>query len=180
MRLEHQTKRLILRVIGPDQAEDVLSFYEKNRRFLEPYEPKRNPQFYTLDFQKSNLSYEYNAFIKSHYLRIWIFKKNEPDLPIGTVCFSNFLHGAFCSCMIGYKIDQEHLRRGYMTEALAYLVPLVCKEYQFHRIEAYVMPDNEPSIRLLENLTFVREGMLHNFAQINGKWEDHYLYTYLV
>ena len=82
--------------------------------------------------------------------------------------------------MIGYKIDQEHLQQGYMTEALAYLVPLVCQEYHFRRVEAYVMPDNEPSIHLLENLTFIREGMLHNFAQINGKWEDHYLYTYLV
>lgn len=179
MRLEHETKRLILRVAGPDRAEDILAFYRKNRSFLEPYEPKRNPQFYTLDFQKSNLSYEYNAFIKSHYLRIWIFQKEEPELPIGTVCFSNFLHGAFCSCMVGYKTDCDYLRRGYMTETLSYLLPLVCREYHFHRIEAYVMPDNEPSIRLLENLTFTREGMLHHFAQINGKREDHYLYTYL-
>lgn len=179
MKFEHKTNRLLLRIVSPDQAADILMFYQNNREFLEPLEPARNPNFYTLDFQKSNLSYEYSAFIKSQYMRLWLFTREAPTVPIGTVCFSNFLHGSFCSCMVGYKMDQNHLHRGYMTETLSYLLPLVCQEYHFHRIEAYVMPNNEPSIRLLERLTFVREGLLHDFAQINGKREDHYLYTYL-
>ena len=48
-----------------------------------------------------------------------------------------------------------------------------------HRVEAMVMPDNNPSISLLERLNFNKEGHLKDFAQINGKWEDHYLYTYI-
>ena len=179
MRPEYETKRLFLSVSHPDKAASVLTFYKNNRVFLEPYEPTKRPGFYTLEFQRSNLTFEYNSFVKSRYLRMWIYEKQQPEIPVGTICFSTFLRGAFSSCMIGYKTDKDHLRQGYMTEALSFLIPLVCKEYRFHRIEAYVMPDNLPSIALLEQLTFHREGLLHDFAQINGQWEDHYIYTYL-
>ena len=179
MRPEYETNRLLLSTSHPDKADSVLRFYERNREFLEPYEPVKRPGFYTLDFQRTNLTFEYNSFVKARYLRMWMYLKETPDIPIGTVCFSNFLKGAFSSCMIGYKTDKDHLRQGYMTEALSFLVPLVCREYHFHRIEAYVMPDNPASISLLENLTFHREGLLHDLAQINGKWEDHYISTYL-
>jgi ribosomal-protein-alanine N-acetyltransferase len=179
MRLEYQTKRLILRVVPPDAGEEILHFYEENREFLEAFEPARPPRFYTLEFQQSNLSSEYNAFLKSKYYRVWLFTRQEPTIPVGTVCFSNFLRGTFCSCMVGYKTGRKYLRQGYMREALTFLLPLVCREYHFYRIEAYVMPDNLASIQLLEQLTFVKEGFLHNFAQINGKRRDHILYTYL-
>ena len=179
MRPEYETKRLLLSVSHPDKAASVLTFYENNRDFLEPYEPSKRPGFYTLEFQRSNLTFEYNSFVKSRYLRMWFYDNQQPEIPVGTVCFSNFLRGAFSSCMIGYKTDKDHLRKGYMMEALSFLIPLVCREYRFHRIEAYVMPDNLPSITLLEQLTFHREGLLHDFAQINGQWENHYIYTYL-
>jgi ribosomal-protein-alanine N-acetyltransferase len=65
-----------------------------------------------------------------------------------------------------------------MKEALSYLLPLVQEEYGFCRIEAYVMPDNTASICLLEQLGFVKEGLLQKFAQINGHRQDHFLYTY--
>lgn len=179
MQTKFETNRLLLSVSHPDKAAEVLHFYQNNKDFLRPYEPAKNPGFYSLEFQQTNLSFEYNAFVKSRHLRLWMYEKAFPDIPIGTVCFSNFLRGAFSSCMIGYKTDKDHLHHGYMLEALSFLLPLVCWEYHFHRIEAYVMPDNEPSIQLLEKLTFHREGLLHDFAQINGQWENHYIYTYL-
>lgn len=180
MKFEHQTEHLMIKVLHPNHAHLVLDFYKKNQHFLEPLEPFRVPNFYTLELQKSNLSYEYNSFIKSTYLRVWMFEKKQPDTAVGTVCFSNFLHGVFCSCMVGYKMDKDYLRKGYMAETLSYLLPLVCREYSFHRIEAYVMPSNLPSIALLEKLGFEPEGLLREFAQIQGKWQDHYLYTYRV
>lgn len=179
MKFEQQTERLNLRVVHPSNAHGILSFYVKNRDFLEPLEPTRDPRFYTVEFQKSNLTYEYDAFLRSEYMRVWLYTKENDEIPIGTICFSNFLHGAYCSCMVGYKLDQEYLRQGYMSEALSYLVPVVCDEYHFHRVEAFVMPDNEASIKMLEKINFVREGLLYQFAQINGKREDHLLYTYI-
>ena len=179
MRFEYYTNRLALRVLPPDHAQLVLDFYIKNHDFLMPFEPEKHPGFLSLEFQKSNLSYEYSSFLKSKYLRLWIFEKEHPETAIGTICFSNVLHGAFCSAMVGYKMDQDYLRKGYMSEALAFLLPLVCNDFRLHRIEAYVLPDNAASITLLENLAFTREGLLHDFARINGTWRDHYLYSWL-
>ena len=142
MQPQYETSRLLLSVSHPDKAAGVLEFYERNRDFLEPYEPVKRPGFYSLDFQRTNLTFEYNSFVKARHLRMWMYLRDRTDVPIGTICFSNFLHGAFSSCMLGYKTDKDHLQQGYMTEALSFLIPLVCREYRFHRIEAYVMPDN--------------------------------------
>lgn len=178
MKTEYKTRRLILRILTPDYAPCVLSFYQRNKKHLEPWEPMRPHAFYTLDFQRSNLSCEYRAFLKTEYLRYWIFLADDPTEPIGTISFSNILHGAFQSCMLGYKTDASHTQKGYMTEALLYLLPLVCREYHLHRIEAYVMPSNQPSIALLTRLSFQQEGLLHDFARIRDDWQDHLLYTY--
>lgn len=81
--------------------------------------------------------------------------------------------------MIGYKLDQTATGNGYMQEQLPFAA-FGCKHYEMHRFEAMVLPENESSIRLLEHLHFVREGYLHSFAQINGQYRDHLLYTYIV
>lgn len=179
MHLIYHTNRLDLKILRPGQEHLVLDFYERNRSFLEPLEPARSDKFYTPDYQRASLSYEYNSFIKFSYLRFWIFLHDDPSAPIGTVCFSNFLKGAFCSCMVGYKLDQHACHNGYMYETLALLVPLVCREYHIHRIEAMVLPDNKSSIHLLQKLGFEKEGYLRSFALINGQWKDHLLYTFL-
>lgn len=178
MNVSYTTDRLNLMILQPSQADMILDFYERNRSFLEPYEPLRNSKFYTYKYQHSNATCEYNAFFKRSYMRYWLFTKENTSLPVGTVCFSDFKRGAFRSCMVGYKLDKDNCHKGYMHEALSFLLPIVCKDYMMHRIEAMVMPDNIPSIKLLEKLGFEQEGYLRSFAQINGKWEDHYLYTY--
>lgn len=179
MLVTYTTNRLSLNILHPSMAGMVLDFYVKNRFFLEPHEPARTKSFYTFEYQRSNLSCEYNAFIRQSYIRYWISLNSCPDKLIGTVCFSNILKGAFASCMIGYKLGKEYCGKGYMQEALTKLIPIICKELSIHRIEAMVMPRNMPSINLLNRLHFIEEGYLHSFAQINGMWEDHILYTYI-
>ncbi len=179
MLVTYTTNRLTLNILNPSMAGLVLDFYVKNRFFLEPHEPERTKRFYTFEYQHSNLSCEYNAFIRHSYIRYWILLDNCPDRVIGTVCFSNMLKGAFASCMIGYKLGKEYCGKGYMQEALTKLIPIICKELSIHRIEAMVMPGNIPSINLLNRLHFIEEGYLHSFAKINGAWEDHILYTYI-
>ena len=69
MQLTHFTDRLILKVLDPSWAAKVCTFYENNKEHFEPFEPKRVPNFYTSEFQRANLSYEYNEFLHFHHLR---------------------------------------------------------------------------------------------------------------
>ena len=48
-----------------------------------------------------------------------------------------------------------------------------------HRVFARVMPENTPSLRLLEAIGFTCEGTEYACTQIQGKWEDHIRYALL-
>lgn len=172
-----ETEHLLLKVLNPAYAPQVLEFYDTNRAHFEPWEPQRAINFYSESFQRANLTCEYNEMIKSRFLRYWIFPKDNPERIAGTVCFNNIMNGAFQSCMIGYKISREFCRRGYAGEACGHALEVIYNNYGFHRIEALIHPDNLPSMRLIEKLGFHNEGLSLSCVQIGGCWEDHYRYA---
>ncbi len=177
MQMLCETNRLILKVLTDKSADDVLNFYFKNKDFFEPWDPIKSDNFYTKSYHKVSLNYEYNQIITSQALRYWIFNKENPDKIIGTVSVSNILRGAFSSCSIGYKLDKEYLGNGFAIEAVRMLIDIIYFDYRLHRIEAFIMPNNLPSIRLVENLGFHYEGKCIKNIQINGEWEDHLRYA---
>ena len=61
-----------------------------------------------------------------------------------------------------------------MTEALRALVfDIAFGPLGLHRVEANVMPRNGRSIRVMEKLGFVQEGLARDYLRINGRWENH-------
>ncbi|MCD7826762.1 MAG: GNAT family N-acetyltransferase [Clostridiaceae bacterium] len=177
MQFSYNTQHLTLRVLTSDHAAGINTFYWENRDFLEPFEPIRPQNFYTKSFQAANLNCEYRAFLKLSHMRYWLFEPENLSVPVGTVCFSNFLRGSFQKCSLGYKLAQSACHKGYMTEALGFLIPVLMNDMKLHRIEAYVQPDNFASIRLLNRLHFAEEGYLRSYAEIMGVWKDHLLFS---
>ena len=57
------------------------------------------------------------------------------------------------------------------------VIEIVFKDYNLHRIEAFVHPSNAPSIALLEALSFQKEGTAISAAMLNGQWQDMYRYA---
>lgn len=66
-----------------------------------------------------------------------------------------------------------------MFEALQSALQFIFNEIKLHRIEANIIPRNTPSIRLIENLGFMNEGLSKQYLKINGVWEDHYRFAKL-
>lgn len=179
MNFENTTARLEMRVLTPQHAPMVLDFYRRNAAVFEAYEPMIGDNFYSLAHQKAVLSYEYQQTIKSSMIRFWLFEKSNLSKIIGTVCFHNITRPVFSCCNVGYKMDQNYTNRGYCKEALAAGMELLMQEMDLHRFEAYVMPDNLPSIHLLETLGFQREGLMREKVRLKDSWYDHYLYAYI-
>lgn len=183
MQFIYQTKRLQLKILSQDYGESVFHFYQNNQKFLEPFEPKRPDNFYSINFHSANLSCEYRGFLKLSHFRYWLFPHSATQdlcaVPVGSVCFNNIQRGAFQKCTLGYKLSQDACHHGYMYEALSFLIPVILNELSLHRIEAYVQPNNSPSIRLLSKLGFQEEGYLSSYAEINGKWTDHLIFSYI-
>lgn len=177
MPVSFDTPRLAVRQLYKDAADLVLDFYGANKALFEPWEPKRVSPFYTLAYQKASLTAEYHQMLEGKLLRYWVFLKERPDEIIGSFCFQNFLRGPYKSCSLGYKFSEKHHHKGYALESIQKGLELLFEEYPIHRVEAFIMPDNLPSIRLIEKLGFTYEGICFSYANINGSWADHKRYS---
>ncbi|MEF9983502.1 MAG: GNAT family N-acetyltransferase [Oscillospiraceae bacterium] len=169
-----ETSRLILKQSQPYMADLVLDFYERNKSFLTPFEAKRDEGFYTVSYQEKCLLFESTiCAINGSAYRYYIFLKGDETKIIGTISINNIIRSCFQSALIGYKLDENFINNGYMTEALEAVIKFAFKELKLHRVEANVMPWNLRSQRVLGKLKFANEGLAKNFIEINGKWEDH-------
>ena len=175
-----ETKRLHLRILDETYARQVLTFYQNNRLFLEPWEPSRNDAFYTLEAQQTGLYLDQQATQNGQMLRFWLYTKSTDksiSTLIGTVAITNIIRGVFKSCYIGYKLDERYCGHGYMAEALDAVVRFAFEEFNLHRIEAHIMPRNKKSIKVITRAGFGYEGLSKDYLKINGKWENHYRYA---
>ncbi|MGN0414117.1 MAG: GNAT family N-acetyltransferase [Agathobacter sp.] len=179
MYTEYLTERLVLRVIKPEQAPQVLDFYLRDKELFEKYEIDRLPDFYTTKFQKQVLAFETKMMKQGSLYRFYIYQKENREQIIGTISVHHVSCGYFSSCEIGYKFSSAFHHRGYATEAMKKVTGLVFEELGLHRIVAWVQPDNEPSIRLLERTGFQREGICRDYLKLHGQWTDHAQYSLL-
>lgn len=154
-------------------AEQVVGYYTRNRDFLEAFEPVRDEEFFSLQYQQDVLRKEMLAYKERTAFRFYIASVDRPAKIIGIIGLNNVVLGAFCSAFLGYKLDKEYFNRGYMTMAVAMLTKYAFEKLSLHRIEANVMPKNKASLRVLEKNHFVNEGTSKYYLNINGVWEDH-------
>lgn len=171
-----QTNRLLLSVLESNYAADVLQFYQNNQSLFDSYEPTRPSNFYTLPFQTAFMQQEYTDIMKGKTLRYYIFLQDNPDHIIGSVNFSNIVHGPFSRASIGYKLDSSVHGNGYAFEACQAAINDFFACYKIHRLDARVAPGNIPSIKLLERLGFVYEGIEYQGVEVNGTFQDHFRY----
>ena len=177
--MEYQTERLILKVLTPDYAEDVCNFLSRNRDIFEKYEPALPSNYYTPEHQSAILSCELQLALKTNTIRYYVFSKENPDEIIGTVCLHDIRQQSYSCCEIGYKFDSVHWHKGFASEAVTMGVSIAFAALGLHRVYARVLPENTASIRLLQRLSFVEEGIERQCVKINGIWEDHLRFSIL-
>ena len=81
--------------------------------------------------------------------------------------------------MVRYWIFEKGNPKGYCSEAIEATIPLISSELGIHRFEALILPDNDPSIHMVEKLGFKYEGILRDKIIINGERLDHCMYSFL-
>ena len=82
--------------------------------------------------------------------------------------------------MVGYKLLPEFWHHGYASEALKAAINIVAAVMRVARIEAYVLPDNQPSQKLLTRVGFRLEGTAYQCLEVKGVRRDHLQYGYVV
>lgn len=171
--VELRGKNIVLRNLTPSSSEEILEYYERNKKHLTPFEPTRDSSFYTLETQKRILNKSYKDFLGGTNIDLGIFKE---DKLIGIIKISRILHGSFKNGMLGYSIDKDEQGKGYMKESVNLLLKYAFDECDLHRIEASALVNNERSRAVLKKCGFKLVGINEKYLLINGKWEDHVTY----
>lgn len=173
MLFRYQTDRLILMVGESDLAPLVNDYLVRNRDDFELYERNYPDNYYTIQYQEMALEGEQKLLLRSAGVRFYMFLKDRPDFVIGNVSFSYLTEDFGHRCTLGYRVDRDYRNRGYAYEATSFLIREVSREYNLHRIEADILPENEASLALIKKLGFEYEGIARSAHEIGGKDRDH-------
>lgn len=152
--MDLETPRLILKEFNPNIQQELLRSPQKKQaaflgsrgvmeflalraQFLEPYVHTNRQTF-----------------------RHWLILDKENCNVIGDCGFHRWYHlQQFAE--IGYGLRREEdMGKGIMMEAVSHIIPIGFKEMDLIRIEAFVKPDNNGSLKILHNLGFKAEGRL--------------------
>ena len=173
---ELKGKNIILRNLTSSNTEEILEYYKKNKKHLEPFEPTKDSNFYTLEAQKKILNKSYKEFLNGTTIELGIFKEEKL---IGKIKLSSILHGSFKNGILGYSIDEDEQGKGYMKESVQLLLEYAFNECELHRVEASALVNNEKSRTVLTKCGFKLIGINEKYLLINGQWRDHATY-YLI
>ena len=176
--LSLKTDRLRLSVLKKSEAYRVGDYLRRNREFHKQFSQTHDDEYFTDRMQKGYLEYDAMAFKDGNIVPLWITLKDSDQI-IGRVSFFNLAYGGMMSCATGYHLDKDYTSKGYMTEALGAGCEFMFKEYKIHRIEAFILPGNQPSINLVNRLGFKYEGKRISYMHINGEYRDHEAYYLL-
>jgi [ribosomal protein S5]-alanine N-acetyltransferase len=173
------TARLNLTLLGPTQAREATRYLSRNRAHFSGAGPLVDDEYFTVEYQRRRLTRELEMMEEGTLFRLWIFRREDPEgsPPIGDISLSHIVRGIMQSCYLGYKLDRDHIGKGYMTEALERTVAFAFENLALHRVEANIMPGNIASQRVVEKLGFVNEGFSPKYLMIDGRWEDHVRYA---
>ena len=163
-----------VRLISPKDAQQIAAYYQRNRAFLQPWEPLREDAFFTVAGWDRRLIQL--AELQKHKLAYYfvLVKKNSDEI-CGVINYSNLVRHPFYACHVGYSLDEHSQGKGVMRRALDATVEWMFEQQHFHRIMASYMPRNKKSAAVLRATGFEKEGMAKDYLLINGRWEDHIL-----
>jgi ribosomal-protein-alanine N-acetyltransferase len=156
-----------------EDAQALVTTYERNREHLGPWDPDRPASFYTLEGQQQDAR-DRLAKVEQGQFASFVIVGPGGDL-VGRANIQNIVRGPMQSGVLGYFVDRDHLRRGLAKAAVAFLEEHAV-EIGLHRLEAGTMVENVPSQRVLESLGYEKYGMARQLLFLNGAWRDHVLF----
>ncbi|RUL62538.1 GNAT family N-acetyltransferase [Dyella dinghuensis] len=169
-----RTPRTVIRLPEENDAPKLLRYRVENQLHLGPWEPLREPVYYTLDHCITSIAEGRENVRLDRGYPLLVFDRDEHML-LATFTFANIVRGAFQACHLGYGVAAHMQGQGLMQEVLRAGIDWAFDELDLHRVMANYLPRNERSAKLLALLGFVREGYAKQYLNIAGVWEDHIL-----
>jgi ribosomal-protein-alanine N-acetyltransferase len=168
-----ETTRLKLTGFSPEEMSFIFENNSKNE--IKKILGHRTEE----DYQKEEYKYQngYAAYNRS-FLLFLLSEKNSNTI-IGRCGIHNW-NKEHNRAEIGYHLlDENSKRKGFMTEAVRAIIDYAFNTLKLHRLEALVGSNNVPSLKIIENNLFIKEGLLRQHFYIAEKYEDSVVFSLL-
>lgn len=163
-----------IRPVNQNDALAFSDFYLRNKEHLAPWEPAREPEFYTRQFWSDRLL-KWAKDLESGTAAHFVTESAASNEVLAVCSLTNIVRGPFQACNIGYAVSAKMQGTGTMTALVQYVVDIAFTQLGLNRVMANYLPRNLRSALLLERLGFTEEGLAKQYLLINGVWEDHVL-----
>lgn len=167
------TNRLILREPKLADVEDVFEFCSDpaSCKYVDwnPHKSKWETGDYIIYLKRQIAQGNTSSYT-------WFAELKEKRKIIATVSLVE-LDSSGRIATVGYTFSSEYQHMGYATEALIGLIGYLFNERGVERVQAKVIPDNLPSIRLLERVGMKREALLRRGVFCKTACVDVYIYS---
>lgn len=167
-----------VRTLNIKDAPALADLTYRNKLYWSVYEPLHRDDYYTTTVQREKIRESLMLSKEKREYSFGIFE-HQTDKMVGSVSLYSIKRMPFSSALIGYSMDESYIGKGIASEAVNLVKIFGFEHVQLNRIEAYVSPYNNGSIKVLEKNRFMQEGLLRKLLYINGIWQDHYIYATL-
>lgn len=174
--IELITTHCRLRLPHPNDSNSIQRYYLNNRAFFKAWLPTYGSRRFELEAITEHTTHLLQQYLKGDTLPLLVLGRRSNRL-LGRINYTKIQRGNLQACFVGYQINEEDTGKGLMTEALQVSNQYIFDALHLHRINAYIMPHNTPSIRVAEKLGFEQEGLAKAVLKIDGAWRDHWSYT---
>ncbi len=149
---------LLLRTAEIGDADMIAEYFQANREYLKPFEPKREEAFFSVNgwLQKLIKLNELHRMGLGYYCLLVRASSGEM---LGTISFSSLSRFPFYSCNVGYSLAEKAQGHGYMRRGLTMACDYMFNVQKLHRIQAGYMPHNKRSEAVLEHVVSTEKGM---------------------
>lgn len=179
MTIELTSKRCKIWVPSSVDAPALLNYVTRNREHLEPWEPKKNINYFTNEYWSADLNLAAQAAQMNigfkFVAKLIDTPDKDPEKVIAACNFTGLVRGAMQACYLGYSMDKDHQGQGLMSEIIDTGIEYMFSQQKMHRIMASHLPENRASEAILKKLGFEKEGYAKDYLHINGQWRDHVL-----
>jgi ribosomal-protein-alanine N-acetyltransferase len=168
-----ETDRLLLKGLSPEDMTVIFEHYPKEE--IKQLLGHRSEE----DYLKEESKYRKGYASYNRSFRLFLLTDKETGAIIGRCGLHNW-NTDHRRAEIGYVMEDERFKqKGLMGEAVKAVIDYGFRDLNLHRIEALVADYNVPSLKLLEQHAFVREGILRKHYYADGVFEDSLVFSIL-
>ncbi len=164
----------VLRQLEESDAEALAELVQRNRAFLDPWEPTRPEEYFTVEGQQEAIEYSLSRQTDGAGFSQVIL--DGTGAVAGRINLNNIVRGPFQSASVGYWLSEDAGGQGLATRAVIELVDFAFGRLGLHRVEAGTIPENHRSQAVLRRAGFERFGYAVAYLNIGGRWRDHLLF----